>query len=199
MKRFFTAVLLPVLLAACDRRVVDVDPSAAPADQQAADIYALKTKSLDGKPVDLEQYRGQVTLLVNVASKCGYTPQYSKLQKLQEAWKDKNFTVIAFPCNDFGGQEPGNADDIRQTCRVDYKTTFPVMSKIKVKAGSDQSAIYRQLQSTTGVLPRWNFGKYLVDSEGHPVAFFGSSVDPMSPTIQDAIKAAMNGDSKSES
>ena len=186
-------MLLPIIIAACDRRVVDVDPSVTSPGMNTPDIYALTTDALDGEPVNLKKYHGQVTLLVNVASECGFTPQYTKLQQLQETWQDKGFTVIAFPCNDFGGQEPGTADEIKQTCRIDYKTTFPVMAKVKVKAGSGQSPIYTELQEATGTLPRWNFGKYLVDRNGHPVAFFGSSVDPMSPKIQKAIQQAMDG------
>ena len=104
MKRFFSAMLLPIIIAACDRRVVDVDPSVTSPGMNTPDIYALTTDALDGQPVNLKKYHGQVTLLVNVASECGFTPQYTKLQQLQETWQDKGFTVIAFPCNDFGGQ-----------------------------------------------------------------------------------------------
>lgn len=191
MKRIFGAIFLPILLAACDRRVVDIDPTSTPTGKQMPDIYSYTTTDLSGQSIDLEQYRGRVTLMVNVASQCGFTPQYDKLQELQDVWSNKGFTVIAFPCNDFGGQEPGDADDIRQTCRVDYKTTFPVMGKVQVKAGENQSPIYMELQETTGTLPRWNFGKYLVDRNGHPIAFYGSSVNPMSDTIHQAIQQAI--------
>ena len=192
MKKLVTAVLLPMIMAACDRRVVEVDPAAAKADAGLPDVYQHTIKDLKGETVNLEEYRGKVTLMVNVASKCGFTPQYDKLQELQEAYGDQGFSVIAFPCNDFGGQEPGTADDIAQTCRVQFGATFPVMDKTRVKAGSDQSPIYAQLQGATGVLPRWNFGKYLVDKDGKPVSFYGSSVDPMSKQIQDDIKSQLN-------
>lgn len=192
MKRLFTAFLLPMVMAACDRRVVEVTQDASPSEERKIDIYALSTDDLSGEKISLDEFRGKVTLMVNVASKCGFTPQYTQLQELQEKWKDRGFSVIAFPCNDFGGQEPGNADAIEQTCRIDYKTTFPVMSKLKVKQGSGQSPIYAQLEEATGVLPRWNFGKYLVNGDGEPLAFFGSSVKPMSDQIQQAIQEAMD-------
>ena len=179
-------------MAACDRRVVEVTQPSTPSEERKIDIYKLSADSLSGERVSLDEFRGKVTLIVNVASKCGFTPQYTQLQELQETWQEKGFSVIAFPCNDFGGQEPGGPDAIKQTCRVDYTTTFPVMAKIQVKQGSGQSPIYDELESATGVLPRWNFGKYLVNGNGEPLAFFGSSVKPMSNEIQDAIKQALN-------
>ena len=179
-------------MAACDRRAIDVDPGSSPAGKQSTGIYSLTATDLNGQDVDLMEYRGRVTLVVNVASECGFTPQYEKLQQLQEVWEEQGFTVIAFPCNDFGGQEPGDADAIRQTCRVEYQTTFPVMAKVQVKPGVTQSPIYVELQEATGTLPKWNFGKYLVDRNGHPIAFFGSSVDPMSVKVQQAIEQALS-------
>ncbi|MCH2132854.1 MAG: glutathione peroxidase [Phycisphaerales bacterium] len=191
MSRFLKALIVPMLLAACDRRVIESPPDATTGSSQEANAYAHTVNSLGGEPVDLGQYRGQVSLMVNVASACGFTPQYEKLQELQEIWQDRGFTVIAFPCNDFGRQEPGDAEDIKQTCRVQYGATFPVMTKISVKNGPNQSPIYTDLEQATGALPRWNFGKYLVDADGHPIAFFGSSVDPMSAEIQGAIEKAL--------
>ena len=192
MKRLFTAFLLPIVMTACDRRVVEVNQEAPATEERKIDIYDLSAENLSGERISLDDYRGKVTLMVNVASQCGFTPQYTQLQELQETWKDRGFSVIAFPCNDFGGQEPGDSKAIEQTCRVDYKTTFPVMSKVQVKQGPGQSPIYAQLEEATGVLPRWNFGKYLVNGKGEPVAFFGSSVKPMSEKIQQAIEESMN-------
>ncbi|MBG84967.1 MAG: glutathione peroxidase [Phycisphaerae bacterium] len=179
-------------MTACDRRVVEVNQEAPATEERKIDIYDLSAENLSGERISLDDYRGKVTLVVNVASQCGFTPQYTQLQELQETWKDRGFSVIAFPCNDFGGQEPGDSKAIEQTCRVDYKTTFPVMSKVQVKQGPGQSPIYAQLEEATGVLPRWNFGKYLVNGKGEPVAFFGSSVKPMSEKIQQAIEESMN-------
>ena len=118
-----------MIMAACDRRVVEVDPAAASNESGLPDVYQHAIKDLRGQPVNLEQFKGKVTLMVNVASKCGFTPQYDKLQELQETYGDQGFSVIAFPCNDFGGQEPGTADEIAQTCRMNYGATFPVMEK----------------------------------------------------------------------
>ena len=192
MKKIFSAVLVPFLLSACDRRAVEVDPQATSTAGPSPDVYAHTVDNLQGNPVDLEEFRGKVTMMVNVASKCGFTPQYAKLQQLQEAWEDRGFSVIAFPCNDYGKQEPGGPDQIAQTCRVQYGATFPVMAKVRVKDGPDQSIIYQQLQAATGVLPRWNFGKYVVDPNGHPVAFFGSGVDPTSGEVQRTIEKHLN-------
>ena len=123
-------MLLPIIIAACDRRVVDVDPSVTSPGMNTPDIYALTTDALDGEPVNLKKYHGQVTLLVNVASECGFTPQYTKLQQLQETWQDKGFTVIAFPCNDFGGQEPGGPQTI-EACAAGTALTSPLWPRCR--------------------------------------------------------------------
>src|SRR5919107_1156496 len=110
--------------------------------QQQRSFYDLKTMTLDGKPADLAQYRGNVSLVVNVASKCGYTPQYAGLEKLQRDLKGKGFNVLGFPSNDFGGQEPGTAQEIATFCKLTYDVTFPMFEKVVTKAGADQSPIY---------------------------------------------------------
>ena len=197
MKKFFLNVCsylwpLSLILAACDSRVVDVEPSMPNANAETSGIHALQCNDLQGNPVDMADYDGTVMLVVNVASKCGYTPQYNGLEELHQQYKDRGFTVIGFPCNDFGGQEPGSAGDITQVCRVDYGVTFPMMEKVVSKSGDDQSPIYTQLEAATGELPSWNFGKYLVDRNGQPVAFFGSSVKPMSPELTGRIEALLD-------
>ena len=108
-------------------------------------FYALQTKSLDGKGVDLKEYAGRVTLVVNVASECGFTPQYKGLEKLHTELKDQGFAVLGFPSNDFGGQEPGSAEEIRAFCSTKYKVTFPMFGKVVTKAGADQSPVYANL------------------------------------------------------
>ena len=105
-------------------------------------FYDLKTMTLDGKPADLGQYKGKVSLVVNVASKCGYTPQYEGLEKLQREMKGKGFNVLGFPSNDFGGQEPGTAEEIATFCKLTYGVTFPMFEKVVTKAGADQSPVY---------------------------------------------------------
>jgi len=158
--------------------------------QQTMSFYELKTTTLDGKPADLAQYKGKVSLVVNVASKCGYTPQYEGLEKLQREMKGKSFNVLGFPSNDFGGQEPGTAQEIASFCKLTYDVTFPMFEKVVTRKGTDQSPIYTFL-SRSGKLPAWNFSKYVVDKQGKVVAFFESSVTPEDPALRAAIAKAL--------
>src|SRR5262245_13591534 len=153
-------------------------------------FYDLTTMSLDGKPGNLAQYKGKVSLVVNVASKCGYTPQYEGLEKLQREMKGKGFNVLGFPSNDFGGQEPGTAQEIATFCKLTYDVTFPMFEKVVTKKGPGQSPVYAFLGST-GNLPAWNFSKYLVDKQGRVLAFFPSQVTPEHPDLRAAIKKAL--------
>ena len=147
--------------------------------------------ALDGKPGNLAQYKGSVTLVVNVASKCGYTPQYAGLEKLQREMKGKGFNVLGFPSNDFGGQEPGSAQEIATFCRLTYDVTFPMFEKLVTKRGADQSPIYAFL-GTSGKLPAWNFSKYVIDKQGRIAAFFPSDVTPEDPALRAAIAKALS-------
>ena len=158
--------------------------------QQAKSFYDLKTMTLSGKPADLAQYRGQVSLVVNVASKCGYTPQYAGLEKLHRDLKGKGFNVLGFPSNDFGGQEPGSAQEIADFCRLTYDVTFPMFEKVVTRKGAGQSPIYAFL-GAAGQLPAWNFSKYVVDKQGKVVAFFPSEVTPEDPALRAAIAKAL--------
>lgn len=153
-------------------------------------FYDLETTTLDGKPGNLAQYKGKVSLVVNVASECGYTPQYAGLEKLQRELKDKGFNVLGFPSNDFGGQEPGTAQEIATFCKLTYDVTFPMFEKVVTRKGTDQSPIYAFLGSS-GNLPAWNFSKYLVDKQGRIVAFFESQVTPEDPALRAAIAKAL--------
>ncbi len=163
---------------------------ASPAGATVSSFYDLKTKTLDGKPADLAMYKGKVSLVVNVASKCGFTPQYEGLEKLQKDMGGKNFNVLGFPSNDFGGQEPGTAQEIATFCKLTYGVTFPMFEKVVTKAGTDQSPIYSFL-GTSGHLPAWNFSKYVIDKDGKIVAFFPSKVTPESPELREAIDKAL--------
>jgi glutathione peroxidase len=163
---------------------------ASPAGATVSSFYDLKTKTLDGKPADLAMYKGKVSLVVNVASKCGFTPQYEGLEKLQKDMSGKNFNVLGFPSNDFGGQEPGTAQEIATFCKLTYGVTFPMFEKVVTKAGTDQSPIYSFL-GTSGHLPAWNFSKYVIDKDGKIVAFFPSKVTPESPELREAIDKAL--------
>src|SRR5258705_11890782 len=155
-----------------------------------ASFYDLKTQTLLGKPADLGDYRGRVTLVVNVASYCGYTPQYQGLEALPRELKDKGFAVLGFPSNDFGEQEPGTSEEIATFCKRTYDVTFPMFSKVVTHAGRDQSPVYSYL-GASGHLPAWNFTKYLVGKDGRVRAFFPSDVTPEDPALRRAIAHAL--------
>jgi glutathione peroxidase len=169
-------------------------PIASLAGQQpgatVTSFYAFKTMTLEGKPADLSMYEGKVSLVVNVASKCGYTPQYEGLEKLQKEKGGKDFNVLGFPSNDFGGQEPGTAEEIVTFCKLTYGVTFPMFEKVVTKAGAAQSPIYSFL-GTSGNLPAWNFSKYVIGKDGKIVAFFPSKVTPDAPELRAAIDMAL--------
>ena len=178
--------LFALVSAAVSGRTIVVNAVTDP----AASFYDLKTSTLDGKPADLAQYRGKVAVVVNVASKCGYTPQYAGLEKLHRELADKGVAVLGFPSNDFGGQEPGTAAEIQEFCRLKYDVTFPLFEKVVTKAGPGQSPVYAFL-GTSGSLPGWNFGKYVIGRDGKVVAFFPSKVTPDAPELRAAIDKAL--------
>ncbi|HWA72950.1 MAG TPA: glutathione peroxidase [Polyangiaceae bacterium] len=154
-------------------------------------VYSLSVNSLEGKPVPLSEYRGQVSLVVNVASECGYTPQYAGLQRIYEKYKGRGFSVLGFPSNDFGKQEPGSSEEIREFCSTKYRVTFPMFEKVQTKAGPEQSEVYALLGRAAGSLPSWNFGKYLVSRSGEVLKAFPSKVEPESEELVAAIEAAL--------
>ena len=147
-------------------------------------------QSLTGEKVELASYRGKPMLIVNTASKCGYTPQYEGLQKLYEKYGEGDLVVIGFPSNDFANQEPGTAEEIAKFCRLNYGVTFPMMAKVHTK-GPDQAPVYRALTSDSGAEfqgeVKWNFTKFLVDPDGRVVARFESSVKPLDESITSAV------------
>ena len=151
-------------------------------DVQMKTIYDIKVKTINGEETTLEPYKGKVLLIVNVASKCGYTPQYDGLEALYKKYKDEGLVVLGFPCNQFGSQEPGSEAEIQNFCRVNFGVTFPMYSKINVN-GEETHPLYRYLKSKQpGILGteaiKWNFTKFLVDKEGNVVERFGSSTKP---------------------
>ena len=161
--------------------------------QASASVYDIKLNDLDGKPSSLAQYKGKVILLVNVASKCGFTPQYESLQALQEKYQAKGFTVIGVPCNDFGSQEPGTSKEIREFCTSKYNVTFPLMEKIHVK-GAEQHPLYARLTGAGSEFPgdiKWNFGKFLIGRDGKVLKRFESKAAPDSQEVVSAIEAAL--------
>ena len=143
-------------------------------------LYDFKMNSIDGKSIDFSQYKGKTLLIVNVASQCGNTPQYADLQKLHEQYGSK-VTILGFPANNFGSQEPGSNEEIQTFCKKNYGVTFQMFEKISVK-GSDQNALYAWLKEKTGQEPTWNFCKYVVKPDGS-VKFFNSKVKPFDPLI----------------
>ena len=155
-------------------------------------FYDLEVKSLAGSPGSLASYRGNVSLVVNVASQCGLTPQYAGLEALHRELHHRGFNVLAFPSNDFGGQEPGTPDEIAAFCQRGYDVTFPMFEKVVTKAGATQSPVYTFL-GAAGDLPRWNFAKYLVARDGRVVQFFDSRVTPDDAQLRSAIEQAIAG------
>lgn len=150
----------------------------------ASSLYDFKMNALDGKSIDFGHYKGKTLLIVNTASKCGYTPQYAELQKLHEQFGDQ-ITILGFPANNFGGQEPGTNLQIAEFCQQNYGVTFQMFEKISVK-GEDQHELYKWLKEKTGQEPNWNFCKYLVKPDG-TVTFLSSKVKPMDKQIIDAL------------
>jgi len=155
-------------------------------------LYDIPIKSLDGKPGGLAEHAGKTTLMVNVASKCGLTPQYEGLEKIHERYQDRGFSVLGFPCNQFLEQEPGSSDEIAEFCSVNYGVEFPLFEKIEVN-GDDKHPLYAELEETadaeghTGDI-RWNFEKFLVSPKGQVVARFAPQVEPEAPEITKAIE-----------
>jgi len=165
---------------------------ARPAGAQG--IYDFKVKTMEGADKSLADYKGQVLLIVNTASHCGFTPQYAGLEKLYERYKDRGFVVLAFPANDFLDQEPGDDTAIKQFCELTYKTSFPLFSKISVK-GPQIAPLYGYLTTASGFGGNitWNFNKFLVDRQGRVIARFGSKTDPMDPQLEEDVLKALAG------
>ena len=160
---------------------------------QAADITAIPLKDIDGKDTSLAAYKGKALLVVNVASKCGNTPQYEGLEALWRKYKDAGLTVLGFPCNDFGAQEPGTNAEIKTFCSSKYEVTFPLFDKLHVK-GPEQHPLYAALSGKDAAFPgdvKWNFGKFLIGRDGKVLARFEPGVKPDSKEVTDAIEKAL--------
>jgi glutathione peroxidase len=161
----------------------------------AASIYDFTMKSIDGQPVSLKSYSGKVVLLVNVASRCGFTPQYAGLEALYEKYKDRGLVIVGIPANNFASQEPGTNDEIKKFCSTKYNVTFPMMAKVSV-LGDDETPLYQFLTDKAanpqiGGDIKWNFTKFLFDRNGKPVARFEPAITPDSPQVQTAIESAL--------
>ncbi len=153
------------------------------------DLYSIPLKDIDGKDTTLKTYAGKALLIVNVASKCGYTRQYSGLEELWKKYQDKGLVVLGFPSNDFGGQEPGTNEEIKQFCSSKFAVSFPLFDKLHTK-GPEQSPLYAALTASNGPV-KWNFNKFLIGRDGKIIAHFDSKVEPNSPELATAIDAAL--------
>lgn len=167
----------------------------ASAMNAAPSLYDIPLVDIDGNETTLQQYKGKALLIVNVASKCGYTRQYEGLAELSEKYKERGLVVLGFPCNQFGGQEPGSEADIKAFCSETYGVSFPMFSKIEVN-GPERHPLYETLAGESSPFPGnigWNFSKFVVDGEGKIVARFGSAVGPKSGKLLAAIDEALAG------
>ena len=152
----------------------------------SADLSGIPLKIIDGKDVSLKDYAGKAVLIVNVASECGYTSQYAGLQSLHTKYAAKGFTVLGFPCNDFGGQEPGSEAEIQSFCSNRYQVTFPMFAKVKI-LGSEKHSLFAAL-TAGGADVGWNFEKFLLGKDGKLIARYGSDAEPEGAEIEDTVK-----------
>jgi len=178
-------------LAAAAFLLAGSEPQAGAEEPTSPAVIDHTVTTLEGDSLDLSTFRGRPLLIVNTASKCGYTPQYAGLQRLHERYSGRGLVILGFPSNDFGGQEPGSASEIGAFCRKNYGVSFPMMAKVHAK-GPEIAPIYRTLTEQTAEDIRgeikWNFTKFLVDADGNVVARFGSSVEPEDPALVAAIE-----------
>lgn len=183
MKQFYVAVVSLFLLFALSGL------ANIPDDMMNNNISDITVKDMNGKDVKLSDYKGKVLLIVNVASECGFTPQYEGLEKIYKRYKDKGFEILAFPCNQFGGQEPGTNEEIKNFCSSKYGVTFRLFDKIEVN-GKNRSPLYAKLTGNTNTEQgdiKWNFEKFLISKDGEIVARFRSKVTPESDELTGAI------------
>jgi glutathione peroxidase len=162
--------------------------------EKSDNINDIVVKDMNGKDVKLSEYNGKVLLIVNVASECGFTKQYAGLEKVYEKYKNKNFEILAFPCNDFGGQEPGTNEEIKNFCTTKFNVSFKIFDKLKI-IGKDKSSLYQRLTDNTVTKSgevKWNFEKFLISKEGKIIARFSSIVLPESDEIINAIETELS-------
>ena len=186
-------MVAPIALIQVDAGYAETTAPTKTAEKKAEKKAMIdhKVKNIDGEEVDLASYRGKALMIVNTASYCGYTKQYADLKKLQDQYAKQGFTVLAFPCNDFGGQEPGSPKEIKTFCEGRFEVNFPLFDKVHAK-GPNKSPLYKTLTEETpeGIKGeiRWNFTKFLVNKAGQVVKRFESGVNPNDPTVHKAIK-----------
>lgn len=185
-----STIIFTVLFALLNIVIASDNSSKKNMGDKMESVYEFTVKDIKGNDLSLSKYKGKVLLIVNVASKCGYTRQYSGLQNIYEKYKDKGFEILAFPCNDFGGQEPGSNEEIAEFCSVNFNVTFPIFDKVKV-LGDDKSPLFKfltdRIQSNSGDI-NWNFEKFLISKNGNIVNRFKSSVEPESEELISQIE-----------
>jgi len=180
MKTKFSMLALTLLLASFNPLKGDM-------------IYDLTATNIDNESTNLEAYSGKVLLIVNVASKCGFTGQYENLESLYQKYKDDGLVILGFPCNQFGGQEPGTSEDIKSFCSLNYGVSFPMFEKVEVN-GPNQHPLFALLTGEDSPFPgkiKWNFSKFLIGRDGEILARFGSMTNPESSKITKAVEAAL--------
>ncbi len=192
MYRILLIVLATMIVASGSNAAsnsITGDPGGDTADKSAMEIKQIPFETITGDTVTLTDFSGKVLLLVNVASKCGNTPQYAELQQLYSMYKDSGLVVIGFPANNFGGQEPGSNEQILDFCQTNFNVTFPMMAKVSVK-GKDKHPLFVQLTEKSSIPGeiKWNFSKFLLDSSGNLVARFDSPVKPLSEELLSSLK-----------
>jgi len=199
MNKFFIAAIITVAAFSmyafnCTDKNSELNYQTKDGETVNDTVSDISVKDMDGNDVKLSSYKGKVLLIVNVASRCGYTPQYEGLQKIYEKYKEQGFEILAFPCNDFGGQELGSNEEIKEFCSLNYSTTFPLFDKIKV-LGEEKSPLYERLISNSITEQgdvKWNFEKFLIDKTGKIVARYRSKVTPESDEITLAIEKELS-------
>jgi glutathione peroxidase len=190
----FVIVFLSLLfLAFTGMKNSEINHETKPGNKLKNNINDIVVKDMNGKEVKLSDYNGKVLLIVNVASKCGYTPQYEGLEKIYKKYKDKGFEILAFPCNDFGHQEPGTNEEIEQFCKSKFGVTFRLFDKVKV-LGNDKCPLYARLTDNSVTEKSdigWNFEKFLIDRKGKIISRFKSKITPESKELTSAIEKAL--------
>lgn len=194
---FVLLLFVPLLMTACEQQPSNNQQPSNEKNEvkMQSKLYSFTMNDIDGKAVPLSQYKGKVLLVVNVASKCGYTKQYAGLQELYEKYKDNGFIILGFPANNFLRQEPGTDSEIKTFCTTKFNVTFPLFSKISVK-GKDIHPLYQYLTSPEengeyGKPIKWNFNKFLIGKDGETIARFPSKVAPMDTPLLDALNEAL--------
>lgn len=165
------------------------DAQAAKKGEKMNAIYDFSVKEISGVEKNLSEFKGKVLLIVNTASECGFTPQYAGLEEIYKKYKEQGFSVLGFPSNDFGGQEPGSEAEIKKFCEMKYKVTFPLFAKVGVKEATHP--LYAFLQESAKEKVKWNFGKFLIGKNGHVIRYFDSNVGPTAKELTAAIEGAL--------